>query len=85
MNCDDCPPSALFIAGRRRLRDAVGAVVSVVGVGVTAAVLVILLRRWSQATAPQRRAMAPVLWSGVVMLVLLVGLLGLGRRGRERA
>ena len=76
MNCDDCPPSALFISNEPGLRDAVGGVISVVGVGVTAAVLVILLRRWSQATAPQRRAMAPVLWSGVVMLVLLVGLLG---------
>ena len=52
---------------------------------IVAVVLVILLRRWSQATAPQRRALAPVLWSGVVMLVLLAGALGLRRRRRAPA
>ena len=46
-----------------------------------AVVLVILLRRWAQATAPQRRALAPVLWSGVAMLVLLGTAARLRRRG----
>jgi signal transduction histidine kinase len=35
-------------------------------------VLVFLTRRWQSATGPQRRVMAPVLWSGAVLLVLLV-------------
>ena len=42
---------------------------SVIGVALVAVVLVILIRRWRAATPPQRRAMAPVLWSGVAMLV----------------
>ena len=84
MNCEGCPPSALFIEDNATLRDVIGTTFSVIGVGITGAVLVILLRRWRQATAPQRRAMAPVLWSGVVMLVLLTGLLGSDAAGVNR-
>jgi signal transduction histidine kinase len=47
-------------------------------------VLVILRRRWANATAPQRRAMAPVLWSGVVLLVLLASALGSDAAGINR-
>ncbi len=46
------------------------------GVAVTLAVLLILVRRWRGATAPQRRALAPLLWSGVALLALLGSALG---------
>ena len=36
-------------------------------------VLYVLIGRWQRATHPQRRAMAPILWSGVTLLVLLAG------------
>jgi signal transduction histidine kinase len=45
---------------------------------------VILLRRWAQATAPQRRSLAPVLWSGIVLLVLLASALGSDAAGINR-
>jgi signal transduction histidine kinase len=84
MECDNCPPSAILIKQDDSLRDLFNAVTSVLGVAIVAVVLAILLRRWAQATAPQRRAMAPVLWSGMVMLVLLASALGSDAAGINR-
>jgi signal transduction histidine kinase len=69
--CPGCPESALLIENNDTLRDIGNAITSLVGVALVAIVLAILLRRWRAATGPQRRGMAPVLWSGVVMLMLL--------------
>jgi signal transduction histidine kinase len=82
--CEGCPASALFIGSNDGLRDALTAAVSLAGVAVVAAVLVELIRRWRAASAPQRRSMAPVLWSGVVMLVLLGSSLGTDAAGITR-
>ena len=84
MQCDGCPESALLVGSNDGLRDALNVVISILGVLVVATVLVILLRRWARATAPQRRAMAPVLWSGVVMMVLLASALGSDVAGSAR-
>jgi signal transduction histidine kinase len=84
MECDDCPPSSILIKQDDSLRDLFNAITSVLGVAIVAVVLAILLRRWAQATAPQRRAMAPVLWSGMVMLVLLASALGSDAAGINR-
>ena len=84
MPCDGCPESALLIEHNATLRDIFNTVGSVLGVAIVAVVLVILLRRWSQATAPQRRALAPVLWSGVAILVLLASALGTDAAGVSR-
>jgi signal transduction histidine kinase len=84
MRCDRCPESALLIERNDTMRDVFNGIASVLGVLIVAVVLVILLRRWAQATAPQRRAMAPVLWSGVAMLVLLGTALGSDAAGVNR-
>jgi signal transduction histidine kinase len=83
-SCPDCPDSALLIERNDTLRDVFNALTSVIGVAIVAVVLAILLRHWRQATAPQRRAMAPVLWSGVAMLVLLATALGSDAAGISR-
>jgi signal transduction histidine kinase len=85
MPCDGCPESAILIERDDTLRDVFNTVTSVLGVAIVAVVLAVLLRRWSKATAPQRRALAPVLWSGVAMLVLLAGALGTDAAGVQRA
>jgi signal transduction histidine kinase len=85
MQCDGCPESALLIERNDTLRDVFNAITSVLGVAIVAVVLVILLRRWSRATAPQRRALAPVLWSGIAMLALLGTALGTDAAGISRA
>ena len=84
MECDGCPESALLIENDDTLRDVFNAITSVIGVAVVAIVLVILLRRWRAATPPQRRALAPVLWSGVAMLFLLATALGSDAAGVQR-
>jgi signal transduction histidine kinase len=85
MDCDGCPPSAILIERNDTLRDVFNGLVSVIGLAFTAVVLVILLRRWRNATPPQRRALAPLLWSGVVMLFLLGTALGTDAVGVSRA
>ena len=74
----------LLIERNDALRDVISAITSVIGVATVAAVLVILIRRWRAATPPQRRAMAPILWSGVAMLVLLGTALGSDAAGISR-
>jgi signal transduction histidine kinase len=83
-HCPNCPESALLIERNDTLRDVLNAVTSVIGVAIVAVVLAILIRHWREATAPQRRAMAPVLWSGVAMLVLLATALGTDAAGISR-
>ena len=74
--CEGCPESPLFIEENEGLRIALNAAVSVIGAAFTVAVVGILLRRRRDATPPQRRAMAPVLWSAVTILILLAAALG---------
>jgi signal transduction histidine kinase len=83
-SCPDCPESALLIDTNDTLRDVFNALTSAIGVALAATVLVILIRRWRAATAPQRRAMAPLLWSGVAILALLATALGSDAAGISR-
>ncbi len=83
-SCPDCPESALLIENNDTLRDVLNALVSVTGAVLVAVILVILVRRWRAATAPQRRSMAPILWSGVAMMALLATSLGSDAAGISR-
>jgi signal transduction histidine kinase len=83
-SCPDCPESVLLIERNDTLRDVFNALASVIGVVIVAIVLVVLIRQWRAATVPQRRGMAPILWSGVAMLVLLAGALGTDAAGISR-
>ena len=73
MDCDECPDSAFLITANSTLFTVFDALVSVLAVGVVGYVLYIVIKRWQAASTAQRRAMAPVLWSGVCLLVLLAG------------
>ena len=46
---------------------------SAIAVVLVGYVLYVLVQRWQAASQPQRRAMAPVLWSGICLLVVLAG------------
>jgi signal transduction histidine kinase len=83
-SCPDCPTSALLIERDDTLRDVFNGLVSVIGVALVAVILAILLRRWRVATPPQRRAMAPIMWSGVAILTLLAAALGSDAAGISR-
>jgi signal transduction histidine kinase len=83
-NCPDCPESALLIERNETLSEVLNAATSVMAIALVAVVLSVLVSHWRDATAPQRRAMAPVLWSGVAMLVLLATALGSDAAGISR-
>jgi signal transduction histidine kinase len=71
--CADCPESAISVGENDLLFTLFDVLTSAVGVVLVGYILYILVQRWQAATLPQRRAMAPVLWSGILLLVVLAG------------
>ena len=71
--CESCPPSVLRWSGIDGIYPAIDALTTVIAVFVVGALVVVLVRRWRAASAPLRRALAPVLWSGVTLMVMLAG------------
>jgi signal transduction histidine kinase len=73
VGCDGCPDNAILIEHNDTIVDGWGALVNVVGIGLLAAVLVSLVRRWRRATRPERRLFAPVYASGVALMIAVIG------------
>jgi signal transduction histidine kinase len=71
--CTDCPPSAISLGEHDVLYTILDGLTSVLAVVIVGYILYVLVQRWQAATLPQRRAMAPVLWSGICLLVVLAG------------
>jgi signal transduction histidine kinase len=71
----DCPGSAIQVARDPEAFRWLNGAIDALGIAIVLIVVSILVSRWRSATSPQRRAMAPVLWSGVALLVMLGGLL----------
>jgi signal transduction histidine kinase len=68
-----CPPSAIQVSSNATLGNALDAAVNALAVGVVVYILWVLVERWRDATPPQRRTMAPLLWSGFALMVLVAG------------
>src|SRR3954469_3230294 len=60
------PDNVLYVGDYKTLADVIDIVGNTVAVGLTAAVAVILFRRWRFATRVQRRSLAPVLLTGAL-------------------
>jgi signal transduction histidine kinase len=73
--CDGCPVPSIFVSDDPALYAILNGLVTVLSVALVGYVLYIVIKRWQAATQGQRRAMAPVIWSGVCLLVLLAGAL----------
>jgi signal transduction histidine kinase len=69
--CSDCPPNAFEITRNDRLADGILQGQRTVGVLLSLFTVVLLVRRWLRASAPERRAGAPVLWAGSAMFAAL--------------
>ena len=68
----ECPPNLLLLSDEPGLADAIEIVQGpIVGVALCAAGIAVLVRRWRGATAPLRRALAPVLLTGGVCVALI--------------
>jgi signal transduction histidine kinase len=70
-----CPSNLLFIRDDMALHGAIMSTQRILGIvlGVVAAGIVV--RRWQTASGPLRRALAPILLTGSIMLLLLLGTL----------
>jgi signal transduction histidine kinase len=73
--CDGCPRSVIHVSGSVAAERALDAVCTVLAVALVAYLLWIIVARLRSATPPQRRALAPVLWSGIALMILLAGTL----------
>src|SRR4051794_30485592 len=71
------PNNAFVLVHARGVADAIDVVTSLLGFALTAATAVVLIRRRRLATPPQRRAQAPMLWTGLTVIVF-VGLVFAG-------
>jgi signal transduction histidine kinase len=75
--CNGCPDNAILIEHNQTVVDVTSGLVSLVGIGLIAAVLVSLIRRWRRATRPERRLYAPVYAAGMALMIAAIAQLGL--------
>jgi signal transduction histidine kinase len=74
---DGAPDNAFVIVHAPGLANGIDVVTSLIGFGLTAATAAVLIHRRRNATPPQRRAQAPMLWTGLTVIVF-VGLVFAG-------
>jgi PAS domain S-box-containing protein len=67
----DCPANAFLITPSSTTADVLDAIFSLVGIVLFLCVIVILVRRWRQATVPMRRVLLPVYLSGGLSIVFI--------------
>jgi len=72
LDCDSCPENVLLVEPNEQLVTTGTSLLNIVGAGIVVTVLVILIRRWRQATAGQRRLLVPVYSAGAAVMLLLV-------------
>ena len=77
------PKPLLTIHDDRTIADAIEVIASVVGVGLTVAIAVVLVKRWRRAAPSGRRELAPVMWTGAVLAGAIALTLALDRPGDE--
>src|SRR4030095_14720791 len=65
--CTDCPDNAFEVLRNDGLGQGILQGQRVIGLGLSRFTLGLLMSRWRRATAAQRRAVAPVLWTGGAM------------------
>ena len=69
--CSECPDNAFELTRNDTIANALLQGQRAVGVVLSVFTLALLVRRWLRASAPERRAGAPVLWAGSAMFAAL--------------
>jgi signal transduction histidine kinase len=69
--CSDCPHNDLEITRSNGLAEGILQGQRIAGVALSVFTVALLVRRWRRASAPERRAGAPVLWAGSAMFAAL--------------
>lgn len=69
--CTNCPDNLLQIGGNQSISNALLTLQRIGGITVALLAVGVLVLRWRRASVAERRAAAPVLWSGCAILILL--------------
>ena len=69
-DCRECPDNLLLVWDSKRASSGVEGIGLVVSVVLLAGLGVVLLRRWRGFGKVQRRALAPVVWTGAAVVVV---------------
>jgi signal transduction histidine kinase len=83
LDCSECPSNVLLIHSYPSLVSTVATILNLIGAGLVACVLVVLVKRWRRASPAQRRFLVPVYSAGVAVLILLIVLVVLQAGGIE--
>jgi signal transduction histidine kinase len=70
-HCRSCPANPLLAADQLQIADALERAQAVIAVIILVGLIVTLVRRWRGFGASQRQSLAPVIWTGVLALVVL--------------
>jgi signal transduction histidine kinase len=80
---DDCPDNVILIHDSETVVTVTATVLNLVGAGLIAAMVVLLVRRWRRATPPQRRFLVPVYSASVALALLLIATIVLEAGGLD--
>jgi signal transduction histidine kinase len=72
LRCGSCPNNLLRVVADNKQAEGWLGLQRLLGAALVATIIALLLKRWLRASAPQRRAVAPVLVAGCVTLAALV-------------
>jgi signal transduction histidine kinase len=75
-HCTDCPRSVIQVTDSSTLGTLSDALTTAIALVLVAYVVYLLTARWREANEARRRSLAPLLWSGVVLLILFAGSIG---------
>ncbi len=78
------PRNVFLIANQPGLANVIEALAAIVLIVAAAGIAVLLVRRWRAASAPQRRVIAPVLWTGAALVAELSLLVALQLSGAPK-
>ncbi len=70
-NCAACPDSVIRVTSSTTVGTFGEIATNAAAIGLAGLIVYALTRRWRTATAPQRRTLAPLLWSGVALMVIV--------------
>ena len=75
-HCAECPPSSIQVSSDTTVGTISDAVSTAIAIALVAWLIVVLTARWRAASPARRRTLSPLLWSGIVLMVLVAGAIG---------
>ncbi|WP_037502980.1 sensor histidine kinase [Solirubrobacter soli] len=75
-HCTDCPSSVIQVTDSTTLGTIADGITTGIAIGLVGYLVYILTARWRAAGEARRRSLSPLLWSGVVLMILFVGSIG---------